>query len=297
MRKRVGIYKSILDHAVLFAERRVPGSAAEGSANGVDRGIEEINTGIGVVHKLHIVHCDRGAVPRLIGIGYDRRYRRDKTGGSATCSSPAVTAGTCSAAGAAAGRAVMDVDDAVIGADKRIGAVQLPFDKNGVVMRLVHNGAVAAHGISERQCGIRRIDPCQLRLKQLGIIKRSVTEMRGILLIIRQGGKPRGPCHTDRHDVGKRFALLRRILKVIDKTVGYRAAFARQRDAARVRIVGKLHSDTVRQVVVEFHAGIGGAVPLYVRHRLSADGAGAAHFDLISARRERRDRSDEGCRP
>ena len=191
----------------------------------------------------------------------------------------------------------MDVDDAVIGADKRIGAVQLPFDKNGVVMRLVHNGAVAAHGISERQRGIRRIDPCQLRLKQLGIIKRSVTEMRGILLIIRQGGKPRGPCHTDRHDVGKRFALLCRILKVIDKTVGYRAAFARQRDAARVRIVGKLHSDTVRQVVVEFHAGIGGAVPLYVRHRLSADGAGAAHFDLISARRERRDRSDEGCRP
>ena len=295
MRKRVGIYKSILDHAVLFAERRVPGSAAEGSANGVDRGIEEINTGIGVVHKLHIVHCDRGAVPRLIGIGYDRRYRRDKAGGR-TGAAFAAAAGT-TAAGAAAGRAVMDVDDAVIGADKRIGAVQLPFDKNGVVMRLVHNGAVAAHGISERQCGIRRIDPCQLRLKQLGIIKRSVTEMRGILLIIRQGGKPRGPCHTDRHDVGKRFALLCRILKVIDKTVGYRAAFARQRDAARVRIVGKLHSDTVRQVVVEFHAGIGGAVPLYVRHRLSADGAGAAHFDLISARRERRDRSDEGCRP
>ena len=295
MRKRVGIYKSILDHAVLFAERRVPGSAAEGSANGVDRGIEEINTGIGVVHKLHIVHCDRGAVPRLIGIGYDRRCGRDKAGGR-TGAAFATAAGT-TAAGAAAGRAVMDVDDAVIGADKRIGAVQLPFDKNGVVMRLVHNGAVAAHGISERQRGIRRIDPCQLRLKQLGIIKRSVTEMRGILLIIRQGGKPRGPCHTDRHDVGKRFALLRRILKVIDKTVGYRAAFARQRDAARVRIVGKLHSDTVRQVVVEFHAGIGGAVPLYVRHRLSADGAGAAHFDLISARRERRDRSDEGCRP
>ena len=295
MRKRVGIYKSILDHAVLFAERRVPGSAAEGSANGVDRGIEEINTGIGVVHKLHIADRDRGAVGHLIGSRKYRRCGRDKAGGR-TGAAFAAAAGT-TAAGAAAGRAVMDVDDAVIGADKRIGAVQLPFDKNGVVMRLVHNGAVAAHGISERQCGIRRIDPCQLRLKQLGIIKRSVTEMRGILLIIRQGGKPRGPCHTDRHDVGKRFALLCRILKVIDKTVGYRAAFARQRDAARVRIVGKLHSDTVRQVVVEFHAGIGGAVPLYVRHRLSADGAGAAHFDLISARRERRDRSDEGCRP